>query len=92
MTYEPVRGVLILHERITLRVHYQIEEKLSDVLLSDTALDAVAAQTIYNYEDIVEYYQGTETPRQTYDYVIITTSCSCNNFNRFFKLENPRWL
>jgi len=74
MTYEQVRGVLILHERITLRVHYQVEEKLSDVLLSDTALDAVAAETIYNYKDIVEYYQGTETSRQTYDYVIITTS------------------
>jgi hypothetical protein len=74
MTYDLSTGTLFLHQRITLRIHYTVSEKLSDTQLSDTAFDPLAAKIIHNYENIVHYYHTSETPKQTYDYVIITTT------------------
>lgn len=74
LTYQPARGRLTLHESITLRISYKATEELSDQRISDTTMDDVAATIIYNYKAIARLYKGTETPKQTHDYVIITTS------------------
>lgn len=84
MTYIPTSGSLFLHEHITIRIYYTVVETLSDVLLSDTAMDDIAAEVIYNYDSICTYYTATEPLRQPYDYVIITTSSLASSVMGFF--------
>ncbi|MBN1860091.1 MAG: hypothetical protein JW840_01370 [Candidatus Thermoplasmatota archaeon] len=82
-SYFPETGALLLHQSITLRIYYTCVEDVSPVLLSDTAFDDIAAQSIYNYEAISEYYHTTKPMRQPYDYVIITTSSLVMSLNGF---------
>jgi len=72
--YYPASGKLVLHNSITLKLNYEITEQISDVLLSDTAMDDLASETIYNYDSIAKYYSPTQPISQPYDYVIITTT------------------
>ena len=74
ITYYPEIGKLVLHKRITLRINYEIAEEISETLLSDTSMDDIASELIYNYGSISYCYSTTQSTRQTYDYVIITTS------------------
>lgn len=83
MTYYPESSTLFLHERITLRIYYETNTELSEELLSDTAMDDVAAKLIYNYPSINAYYQSQTPKRQTYDYVIITTSSLVTSLTGF---------
>jgi len=83
MTYYPESQTLLLHDHITIRLHYLPTDTVSDVLISDTAMDAIAADLIYNYATISTVYQASEQKRQTYDYVIITTSSLVSSLTGF---------
>jgi hypothetical protein len=61
MTYYPESQTLLLHDHITLRLHYKPTDTVSDVLLSDTAMDDVAADLIYNYATISRLLSSTRT-------------------------------
>ena len=73
-TYYPLEGKIVLHKSITIKINYELAEKLSDILLSDTASDDLASDIIVNYDSIAKYYTSSQQSRQTYDYVIITTA------------------
>jgi hypothetical protein len=83
ITYYPESGKLVLHKSITLKINYEIVEKISDVLLSDKAMDELASEMIVNYNSIAKYYTSSQQNRQTYDYVIITTSPVVTNLSGF---------
>lgn len=67
-------GELMLYKEIILQIEYEIVEEVSDELLHDDTLDDIAAQIIFNYEEIHPYYnpKTTCTNLDSYDYVIIT--------------------
>ena len=83
ITYYLVEGRLVLHKSITLRVNYQWIEKISDVELSDNALDDIVSKIIYNYDSMKPYYIAPQPSRQTYDYVIITTNTIYSSLTGF---------
>jgi hypothetical protein len=83
ITYYQENGKLVLHNSITLRIHYEIIEQISDILLSDTAMDDIASKFIYNYQSIADYYTADQPARTTFDYVIITTSAVVTSLNGF---------
>jgi hypothetical protein len=83
VTYYPASGKLVLHSSITLRINYKIVEEISDTLLSDTAMDDVASEFIYNYPSIAKYYTVDQPTRLTFDYIIITTSSVVTSLNGF---------
>ena len=83
ITYYPASSKLVLHKSITLKISYEITETISDVLLSDTAMDDVASDLIYNYYSIADYYHTAQQTRQTHDYVIITTSSLVTSLTGF---------
>ena len=83
ITYYPANGRLVLHNSITIRINYEITGEISDTLLSDTAMDDIASEFIYNYQSITEYYHTAQPTRATFDYVIITTSPVVTSLNGF---------
>ena len=83
MTYNSDSNTITLHEQITLRIFYIHSNVVSNKLLSDTAMDDVAAELIYNYQSITKYYQTTSPKPATYDYVIITTSSLVTSLTGF---------
>lgn len=85
ITYDFITKDLIFHKEITLQITYLITEELTDIQLADTAMDATAAEMIYNYADIASLYtpsQAVDNP-VTYDYVIICTSGVSTALNGF---------
>jgi len=74
--YYPSDGKLILYNSIKLRVNVQIIDNIPEHLLADTVMDDVAKNIIVNYHEIAHLYQPLipSPTRQTYDYVVITTS------------------
>jgi hypothetical protein len=83
MSYNSDSNTITLYNQITLRVFYVHAKDISNELLSDTAMDDLAAELIYNYQSISIYYQATSPKRQTYDYVIITTSSLVSSLTGF---------
>jgi len=83
ITYYPADGKLVLHKSIMLRINYEIVEEISAVLRADTAIDDVASKIIFNYDSIAKYYTPSQPIRQTYDYVIITTSPVVSSLTTF---------
>ena len=75
VVYSPSTGKLVLYERITLKVEYQIVEKVPDELLADAVMNDVASRNIVNYPAVAPQYapppMAPSAP--SYDYVIITT-------------------
>jgi len=84
-SYYPADDKLVLHNSITLRISYKIVEEVSDELLADTVMDDVASELITNYNSIAPQYQPLSTPpkRQTYEYVVITTSSLVSSLTGF---------
>ena len=74
ITYYPNSGKLVLHKSITLKINYEIIEEISDILLSDSAMDDFASKIIFNYDSISKNYTPKQTYNQPHDYVIITTA------------------
>jgi len=83
ITYYPTSGKLILHKGITLKINYEIVEEISDVLISDTAMDELASRIIVNYNSISKNYSPTQPLNQPYDYVIITTTPVVSSLTSF---------
>jgi len=83
VTYYPAIGKIVIQKSITLKINYETTEQLSETLLSDTAMDDVASDLIYNYDSISDYYHTSQPNRQTYDYVIITTSSLVSSLTGF---------
>ena len=83
ITYYPESGKLVLYKSITLKINYEIVEEIPDVLLSDTAMDNIASETILNYDLIAKYYTPSQPIKQSHDYVIITTSSVVTSLNGF---------
>ncbi len=83
ITYYPASGKLVLHKSINLKINYETTEQISDVLLSDTAMDEVASEMIVNYNSIEKEYTPSQPNRQTHDYVIITTNSVVSSLTGF---------
>ncbi len=86
VSYSPAREKLLLHKSITLSVHYQKVNVVSDDVLADTVMDDMASAIIVNYPSIASSYRRVISPvgRQTGpDYVIITTQPLVNSFFGF---------
>jgi len=74
IVYYPASNKLSLYRSITLKIKYEISQVLSPELLSDTVMDGVASQIIFNYAPMKSKYQSAAAPSPVpYDYVIITT-------------------
>ncbi len=74
VAYYPASNRLGLYRSITLKIKYEIRQAVSPELLSDTVMDDVASQIIFNYASIKSRYQPAIAPSAiSYDYMIITT-------------------
>jgi hypothetical protein len=84
-TYYPNIGKLNLFSTIKLRITYKISNDISEQLLADTVMDDIAKNTIVNYNDIAHLYNPSKPSptRQTYEYVVITTSSLVTSLNGF---------
>jgi hypothetical protein len=88
ITYYPSEGRLTKHNKITLKINYKQDMQVSDILLKDTAMDDLAIKSIVNYDSIKDYYQPVNTQsRQSYDYVIISTSSLYSSISSFISYK-----
>ncbi len=74
IAYYPASNKLGLYRSITLKIKYEISQVVSPELLSDTVMDDVASQIIFNHASMKSQYQPAMAPSPVpYNYVIITT-------------------
>ena len=74
IAYYPASNKLGSYQSITLRINYKITQLVPPELLSDTVMDDVASEIIFNYASMESQYQlGMAAPSVSYNYVIITT-------------------
>jgi parallel beta-helix repeat protein len=82
--YDPVSKTLYLTETMEIEICYRLsEDKLDPIVVADTVMDDMAADTIFNYDQARLWYTPEEPaddlvitppPSNWYQYVIITTN------------------
>lgn len=83
-SYQPQSGSLFITSSLTVSIAYSLTpafEQRFDDYTSDTKGDQRASQLLVNYNQAQDWYvawQISETPKQTYDYLIITTDALLN--------------
>ena len=74
VAYYPASNKLGLYRSITLKIEYEITQSVPSELMSDTVMDDVASQIIFNYASMKSQYQPASAPSPfLYNYVIIIT-------------------
>jgi len=83
-SYRPQSGRLFFTPSLTVSIDYSLTPSLdqrSYIYMSDIKGEQRASQLLVNYSQAQDWYvaqQISETPRQTYDYLIITTDALLN--------------
>ncbi len=84
-SYRPQSGKLFFTPSITVSIDYDISVPLGQKsYLPDTKSDLRASQSLVNYNQARDWYAArriSEPPKQSYDYLIITTDALLNAVN-----------
>ena len=64
--YYPSNGKLVAYNSIKLRINYKIIEDVPEQLFADTAMDDIARDVIFNYQNIAHLYQPSWKSQKDY--------------------------
>ena len=92
-TYNPVSGELVFYSDVKIFIDYTIPEDFSteEIMIDNTEkMENRAERIIYNYEQAKPWYPNGPVNRDTYDFVIITTTPLVNSVTALENWEESK--